>query len=67
MKKKTEEDVLRVKFMQVQVSQATASFTERGYDDAQGDQRLVDVGALRQPIPTVVGICSFTAGHSTIT
>lgn len=32
--------------------------TQRGYDDAQGDQGLVDVGAFRQPIPAVVGIRS---------
>lgn len=37
--------------------------TQRGYDDAQGDQGLVDIGAFCQSIPAVVGICSLAVTH----
>lgn len=37
--------------------------TQRGYDNTQGDQGLVDIGAFRQSIPAVVGICSLTVTH----
>lgn len=37
--------------------------TQRRYDDTQGDQGLVDVGAFRQSIPAVVRVCSLTVTH----
>lgn len=37
--------------------------TQRGYDDTQGDQGLVDIGAFRQSVLAVVGICSLTVTH----
>lgn len=40
-----------------------ATLTQRRYDDSQGDQGLVDIGAFRQSIPAVVGICSLAVTH----
>lgn len=37
--------------------------TQCGYDDTQGDQGLVNIGAFRQSIPAVVGICPLTVTH----
>lgn len=40
-------------------------FTESRDDDAQGDQGLIDVGALRQSVPAVAGVGPLTAKHKT--
>lgn len=39
-------------------------FTKSRYDNAQSDQGLVNVRALRQSIPAVVRICAFTVRHN---
>ena len=39
-------------------------FTESRDDDAQGDQRLVDAGALRQSVPAVVWVGPLTGTHT---
>lgn len=37
--------------------------TQSRNDDAQRDQRPVDVGALRQPVPAAAGVGSLAAGR----
>lgn len=46
------------------MSEREATLTQRRYDDAQGDQGPVDVGAFCQPIPAVVGVRSLAAEHA---
>lgn len=38
--------------------------TQRRYNDTQGDQGLVDIGAFCQSVPAVVGICTLAVRHT---